>query len=61
MLLLRAVVLLLLGAGVVCFLAYATTGNLRWRALGTRLVTWTIVAGLVFFAVLFFERVAGHL
>lgn len=56
MLLLRALVLLMLGAGLVCFGCYAVTGELRYRALGLRLVKWTIVAGLVFFAVLLIER-----
>ncbi len=57
MILLRAVVLLLLGAGLVCFVAYALTGEVRYRALGLTLVKWTIAAGLFFFAVLFLERV----
>jgi hypothetical protein len=61
MLFLRAVVLLMLGAGLICFAVYATTGKQQYRALGTRIVKWTIVAGLVFFGVLFFERVAEFL
>ena len=39
-----------------CFVVYAMTGQVRYRALGLRLVKWTIAAGLVFFAVLFIER-----
>jgi hypothetical protein len=57
MLLLRAVVLLMLGAGLLCFVVYAFTGELRYRLLGVRLVTWTLVAAFVFFAVLIVERV----
>ncbi|MDQ6681291.1 MAG: hypothetical protein M3Y67_10075 [Pseudomonadota bacterium] len=57
MLFLRTVVLLMLGASLVCFVVYATTGKAQYRALGTRLVKWTVVAGLVFFGVLIFERV----
>jgi hypothetical protein len=59
MILLRTLVLLMLGAGLVCFVAYALTGRAQYRALGLRVVKWTIVAGLVFFAVLIVERVAA--
>ena len=59
MLLLRAVVLLLLGAGLLSFLVYAFTGEVRYRTLGVRLVAWTIGVGLIFFAVLAIERLAG--
>ena len=61
MVFLRAVVLLMLGAGVVCFGLYAGTGEAKYRALGVRIVKWTLVAALFFFAVLFVERVAPHL
>jgi disulfide bond formation protein DsbB len=37
---------------------YAGTGQTRWRALGWRIVKWTLVAGLAFFAVLILERLA---
>ena len=57
MLFLRAVVLLLLVTGVACFAVYAVTGSLQYRRVGIRLVKWTIVAGLVFFGVLFIDRV----
>ena len=56
MILLRAFVLLLLGAGLVCFVVYAMTGEVRYRALGLTLVKWTVAAGLFFFAVLFLQR-----
>jgi hypothetical protein len=59
MLFLRALVLLMLGAGLVCFAAYAVTGKLPYRSRGIRIVKWTVVVGLVFFAVLFIERVAN--
>jgi hypothetical protein len=51
----RGILLLLLAAALVCFGMYMATGKARWRALGLRLVTWTVVAGLVFFAVLAIE------
>ncbi|MDQ2928939.1 MAG: hypothetical protein M3R22_12400 [Pseudomonadota bacterium] len=39
-------------AGAACFAAYALSGQPRYRHYGIRLVQWTVVAGLVFFAVL---------
>ena len=59
MLLLRALVLLMLGVGVACFAVYAVTGSLQYRRVGLRVVKWTIVAGLVFFAVLIVERLTA--
>lgn len=56
MLVFRAIVLLLLIAGVLCFAMYAGTGQRRWRDLGLRIVKWTVVAALGFFAVLLLER-----
>jgi len=56
MLVFRALVLLLLIAGVLCFAMYAGTGQLRYRALGVRIVKWTLIAALSFFAVLLLER-----
>lgn len=56
MLLFRAVLLLLLIAGLVCFALYIATGQLHWRRLGLVIVKWTVIAGLAFFAVLFLER-----
>lgn len=58
MLIFRAIVLLLLVAGILCFAMYVGTGNVRWRALGVRIVKWTVVAALGFFAVLILERLA---
>jgi len=58
MLFFRWVVLLLLVAGLVCFALYIGTGERRFRALGIRIVKWTVIAGLGFFAVLILERLA---
>jgi hypothetical protein len=58
MLIFRAVVLLLLVAGLVCFAMYIGTGQVRYRAYGLRIVKWTVLAGLGFFAVLIAERLA---
>jgi hypothetical protein len=54
----RALVFLLLVAGLLCFAMYVGTGQLRWRQLGIRIVKWTVVAGLGFFGVLLLERLA---
>ncbi|MBA3588734.1 hypothetical protein [Methylibium sp.] len=56
MLALRYVVLLLLGAAVVCFALSITTGDVRWRRRGLVIFKWTVIAGLVFFGVLIVER-----
>ena len=58
MLIVRWLVLLLLASGLVCFAMYVGTGQHRYRVLGVRLIKWTIVAGLGFFAVLILERLA---
>ena len=58
MLIFRWIVLLLLVAGVMCFAMYIGTGQMRWRRLGIRIVKWTVVAALGFFAVLILERLA---
>ena len=58
MLIFRWIVLLLMVGGLLCFAMYIGTGNQRWRALGVRVVKWTVVAGLGFFAVLILERMA---
>ncbi len=58
MLIARAIFGVLLVAGVLCFAMYAGTGQTRWRNLGWRIVKWTLVAGLGFFAVLILERLA---
>lgn len=58
MLIARGIVLLLLVAAIVCFAMYIGTGQARYRLLGIRIVKWTVVAGLGFFAVLVLERLA---
>lgn len=58
MIVFRTVVLLLLAAGLVCLAMYVGTGEPRYRAYGIRIVKWTVVAGLGFFAVLILERLA---
>ena len=58
MLIARVVFALLAVAGVLCFAMYAGTGQKRWRDLGWRVVKWSLVAGLGFFAVLILERLA---
>lgn len=58
MLIFRLIVLLLLVAGLLCFAMYIGTGQLRWRVLGIRIVKWTVIAALGFFAVLLLERAA---
>lgn len=58
MLIFRLIVLLLLVAGLLCFAMYIGTGQLRWRMLGIRVVKWTVLAALGFFAVLLLERAA---
>jgi hypothetical protein len=54
----RVLVFLLLVAGLLCFAMYVGTGQPKWRALGIRVVKWTVVATLAFFAVLLLERLA---
>ena len=58
MLIFRWLVLLLLVAGLLCFAMYVGTGQARWRMLGLRVVKWTVIAALGFFAVLILERMA---
>lgn len=58
MLFARWIVLLLLVSGLVCLAMYIATGQLRFRRLGIRIIRWTVVAGLGFFAVLILERLA---
>ena len=58
MLIFRWVVLLLLVAGLVCLAMFVGTGQTRYRVLGVRIVKWTVIAALGFFAVLILERLA---
>ena len=57
----RALVFLLLVAGLLCFAMYIGTGQPKWRVLGIRIVKWTVVAALAFFAVLVLDRLAVSL
>jgi hypothetical protein len=58
MLFFRWVILLLLVAGLVCFAMFVGTGQARFKVYGIRIVKWTVIAGLGFFAVLILERLA---
>ena len=58
MLIFRWVVLLLLVAGALSLAMYVGTGEARWRNLGIRIVKWTVIAALGFFAVLVIERLS---
>jgi hypothetical protein len=58
MLIVRWIVLLLLAGGLVCFAMYLGTGQQRFRVLGIRIIKWTVIAALGFFAVLILERLA---
>ena len=52
----RALLIVMLIAGAACFAIYAVSGRMRYRAYGVWLVSGTLVAGLVFFAVLIVQR-----
>jgi hypothetical protein len=54
----RWIVLLLLVAGALNFAMFIGTGQVRYRSWGVRIVKWTVVAALGFFAVLILERMA---
>lgn len=54
----RALFAVLAVAAILCFAIYAATSERRWLLLGWRIVKWTLVAGLGFFAVLILERLA---
>jgi len=58
MLIFRWIVLLLLVAGALSLAMYVGTGEARWRNLGIRIIKWTVIAALGFFAVLVLERMA---
>ena len=58
MLIFRWVVLLLLAAGLVSMAMFVGTGQVRYKLLAVRIVKWTVIAGLGFFAVLVLERLA---
>ena len=58
MLIFRWIVLLLLVAGALSLAMYVGTGQQRFRVIGVRIVQWTVIAALGFFAVLVLERLA---
>ncbi len=58
MLIARWIVVLLLVGGLVCLAMYFATGEARFRFLGLRIIRYTVVAALGFFAVLILERLA---
>lgn len=55
----RGLVMLLLATGVACLVAYLVTGQQRYRTYAVRLLKWTIVGALGFFAVLIVERLVS--
>ncbi len=58
MLLFRWTVMLLLMIAGVSFAFYIGTGQARYRYFGLRVLKWTVIAALGFFAVLVLERLA---
>lgn len=58
MLVFRWIILLLLVAGALSFAMFIGTGQVRYRSIGIRIVKWTLIAALGFFAVLILERMA---
>jgi hypothetical protein len=57
MLLLRFALILMLIVSGVCFAAYAATRDARYLRWGWTVLRWALVAALVFFGVLFLERI----
>ena len=58
MLLFRWTILMLLLAALAAFVFYVGTGQERFRIWGLKVLKWTLLAALGFFAVLILERVA---
>jgi hypothetical protein len=57
----RWIILLLLVAAALSFAMFIGTGQTRYRSWGIRIVKWTLIAALGFFAVLILERMARGL
>ena len=57
MVIFRALIVFGLLAGLFCFARYAWSGEVRWRARGLRFISWTVGSALLFFGVLFVQRV----
>jgi hypothetical protein len=58
MLIFRWLALLLLLAAAVSFAFYAGTGQAKYKRFGLVILKWTVIAAVVFFAVLFVDRFA---
>ncbi|MEO8278063.1 MAG: hypothetical protein ABI564_00150 [Ideonella sp.] len=56
MVIFRALIFLGLLAGLFCFARYIWSGEVRWRRLGLQIISWTVGSALLFFAVLFVQR-----
>lgn len=61
MLIARLTVGLLLLAALLCFGLSVATGQAVWRRRGVVILTWTLLAALGFFGVLFLERLVTRL
>lgn len=57
MLIFRWLATVLLLASAVSFAFYLGTGQPRYKRWGFIIVKWTVIAGVTFFAVLFFGRI----
>lgn len=57
MLIFRWLAMLLLLAAAVCFALYAGTGQARYKRFGLVIFKWTVIAAVVFFAVILVDRV----
>ena len=60
-LVLRLVFGLLLAAGLLCFAAFAFTGQPAWRRRGIAIVKWTLIGAAGFVAVILLERLVPRL
>ncbi len=58
MLLIRWLIVLPLLVAIGAFVAYAITGRQRYRVFGLRVFRITLVAGVLMFAVMIYDRVA---
>ena len=56
MLIFRWLAMLLLLAAAVSFALYAGTGQARYKRFGLVILKWTVLAAVVFFAVVLMER-----
>jgi hypothetical protein len=58
MLFFRWLVLFLLLAAGVSFAVFVATGQVKYKAVGLKILKWTLIAAFGFFAVLVLERIA---